>query len=276
VLPHVREWTAKYRHRRLIVVGGQTAELAFERNLRNISDAVVAPGVKDPMAIDNEFQIWNAFANNEWPALYFIEADGQIHHQMQGEADYKNSEREIQQPLSGAAGTAVANAIVGVNGHGPEAAADIRDQESPETYVDYAKSMRFASRGPNRGEAPKLYSSPATLPLNQWKLGGDWTNAGEFAALNTAGGRISYRFHARDLHRVLGNSSQGHPVRFRITIDAAPPGADHGSDVDADVRGVLNQDRLYQLVRQAGPVVDRTFETEFLDSGLRTYALTGG
>ena len=170
----------------------------------------------------------------------------------------------------------MASSIVEVNGNGAEAAADTRDLDSPETYVGYAESTRFASPGSVHRNASQLYSPIAPLALNHWTLTGVWTVGSEFAILNATSGRITYRFHARDLHMVLGNSSQGHAIRFRVTIDGAPPGSSHGSDVDADGSGVLNEDRLYQLVRQSGPVVDRTFEIEFLDSGVRAYAFTFG
>ena len=233
-------------------------------------------GVRYPVAVDNDFRIWNAFDNDAWPALYFIGPNGKIRDRVLGEGDYEGSEREIQQLLSEAAGTHVASSIVEVNANGPEAAADTRDLGSPETYVGYSQSMRFASPGVIFENAPKLYSPVAKLSLNRWTLTGVWSIDSEFAALTAPNGRITYRFHARDLHMVLGNSSQGRPIRFRVTIDGAPPGVNHGSDVDTDGWGVLNEDRLYQLVRQAGPVADRTFEIEFLDSGVRAYAFTFG
>jgi thiol-disulfide isomerase/thioredoxin len=276
VLPHVREWAAKYKDRGLVVVGVQTPEFAFEKNLGNIRNAIAGLEVRYPVAVDNDFRIWNAFDNDAWPALYFIGPNGKIRDRVLGEGDYEGSEREIQQLLSEAAGTHVTGSIVDVNANGPEAAADTRDLQSPETYVGYSQSMRFASPGVVREDAPKLYSPVARLSLNRWTLTGVWTIDSEFAALTAATGRIAYRFHARDLHMVLGNSLQDHPIRFRITIDGAPPGVNHGSDVDAHGWGVLNEDRLYQLVRQVGPVVDRTFEIEFLDSGVRAYAFTFG
>jgi thiol-disulfide isomerase/thioredoxin len=276
VLPHLREWAAKYKEQGLVVVGVQTPEFAFEKNLGNISNAIADLEVRYPVAVDNDFRIWNAFENDAWPALYFIGPNGKIRDRVLGEGDYEGSEREIQQLLSEAAGTHVASSIVEVNANGPEAAADTRDLGSPETYVGYSQSMRFASPGVIFENAPKLYSPVAKLSLNRWTLTGVWSIDSEFAALTAPNGRITYRFHARDLHMVLGNSSQGRPIRFRVTIDGAPPGVNHGSDVDTDGWGVLNEDRLYQLVRQAGPVLDRTFEIEFLDSGVRAYAFTFG
>jgi len=233
-LPHVREWVAKYHDRGRVVVGVQAPEFAFEKGLGNISKAVVALGVQYPGAVDNEFRIWNAFATDAWSALYFIGAVGKTSHQMQGEGDDGNSERQLHQPLSEAADTAVANSVVRVNGHGPQATADTRDLKSPEIFPGYAEPMRFASPGSIRKDAPKLNSSPATLSPNRWTLGGVWTLAGEFAVLNTAGGRISYRSDACDLHMVLGSASQGRPIRVRITIDGVPQPVDDESDEDAD------------------------------------------
>ena len=276
MLPYVRAWAAKYKQRGLVVVGVQTPEFAFEKDVHNIRDAVVDLGVLYPIAIDNDFGIWRAFRNDAWPALYFIGPDGEIRRRVVGEGQYEESERLIQQLLSEADGRRTAEGTSATIGTGPEAAADIRDLDSPETYIGYAQASGFDSLQSVRANAPKLYSAVASLPLNHWALSGQWTVGGEFAALTGASGSITYRFHARDVHLVLANSTPGHPVRFRVTIDGVPPGLNHGSDVDADGRGVLKEDRLYQLIRQSGPIVDRTFEIEFLDSGANAYSFTFG
>jgi cytochrome c biogenesis protein CcdA/thiol-disulfide isomerase/thioredoxin len=276
VLPHVRSWASKYKDRGLVVVGVQTPEFAFEKDLGNVRKALVDLGVDYPVAIDNDFKIWRAFDNEAWPALYFIGANGKIRRRVLGEGIYDDSEVLIQQLLSEANGTRVANEIAPVSGKGPEAAADEGDLGSPETYIGFAQFRSFASPGYVSENSPKRYQPVKALALNHWTLTGVWTIGSEFAALNQAPGSIAYRFHARDLHLVLANSSPGHPVRFRVKIDGAPPGVDHGSDVDADGWGSVDEDRLYQLVRQAGPIVDRTFEIEFLDSGVHAYAFTFG
>jgi thiol-disulfide isomerase/thioredoxin len=276
MLPHVREWAAKYKDRGLVVVGVQTPEFAFEKDVANVSKALTTLGVSYPVAIDNDFKIWRAFDNVAWPALYFIGADGRIRRHVFGEEGYDESEKFIQQLLAEANDAAVTNAIVSIGGQGAEAAADVRDLRSPETYVGYSQAMNFASPDLVSQDTAKLYRTEPSPPLNHWGLAGLWTIGGEFAALNNAPGSITYRFHARDLHLVLANGAQGHPIRFRVTIDGKPPGPDHGFDVDADGWGSLQEDRLYQLVRQSGPILDRTFQIEFFDAGVRAYSFTFG
>jgi cytochrome c biogenesis protein CcdA/thiol-disulfide isomerase/thioredoxin len=276
MLPYVRAWAEKYRDRGLVVIGVQTPEFAFEKDVDNVRKALVSLGVGYPVVIDNDFGVWRAFGNEAWPALYFVGADGRVRDQAFGEGNYDQSERLIQQLLSEVHGAPVAGDIVAISGKGPQAAADESDLRSPETYVGYAQARNFASPGGVREDTPSLYRTVPTLPLNRWDLAGVWTIGGEFATLNDPTGSIAYRFHSRDLHLVLALSSQGHPVRFRVTIDGAPPGPDHGFDVDAEGWGSVQDERLYQLVRQTGSVVDRTFEIEFIDAGVRAYAFTFG
>jgi thiol-disulfide isomerase/thioredoxin len=276
ILPHVRAWAEKYKSAGLIVIGVHTPEFAFEKDIGNVSKALVALGVSYPVAIDNDYRIWRAFNNAAWPALYFIGADHRIRRHVLGEGEYDQSEQLIQQLLSEADAAPVTNGTVTVNGISTQAAPDERDLRSPETYIGYTQATNFASPAFVSENASKVYRTSSALPLNHWSLAGVWTIAGEYAALNDAPGGIAYRFHARDLHLVLGRPSLGHPIRFRVTIDGNPPGADHGYDIDADGWGSLNDDRLYQLVRQAGKVVDRTFKIEFFESGVRAYAFTFG
>jgi thiol-disulfide isomerase/thioredoxin len=276
ILPYVRAWAEKYKSRGLVVIGVHTPEFAFEKDVGNVNKALVSLGVSYPVAIDNDFRIWRAFNNAAWPALYFIGADGRIRRHVLGEGEYDQSERLIRQLLSEADAVPVADGTVSVNGSSTEAAPDERDLRSPETYIGYAQATNFDSPGFVGENYSKAYKTLSALPLNHWSLTGVWTIAGENATLNDAPGSISYRFHARDVHLVLGRPAQGHPIRFRVTIDGRPPGADHGYDTDADGWGVLEDDRLYQLVRQAGKVLDRTFEIEFFESGVRAYAFTFG
>jgi thiol-disulfide isomerase/thioredoxin len=276
MLPHVREWAAKYKDRGLVVIGVQTPEFAFEKDVASVSKALMSLDVSYPVAIDNDFKIWQAFENVAWPALYFIGADGRIRRHVFGEGGYDESEKFIQQLLSEANASAVTNSIVAVGGQGPEAAADIRDLRSPETYVGYSQAMNFASPGLVSRDTAKLYRTEPSLPLNHWSLAGLWTIRAEFAVLSNAPGSIIYRFHARDLHLVLASAAPGRLIRFRVTIDGKSPGSDHGFDVDADGWGTLQEDRLYQLVRQSGAILDRTFRIEFLDAGVRAYSFTFG
>jgi len=277
-LPHVRSWAAKYKDRGLVVIGVHTPEFAFEKDVANVSKAAVALGVGYPIAIDSDFRIWRAFDNNAWPALYFFGADGRIHHHVLGEGEYEQSERVIEALLAEARAPTVSSAAAqpGIEISGTQVAPDEADLRSPETYVGYAKAENFASPDPVARDAPQTYRAYSKLWLNHWGLSGLWTVGGEFATLDQPSGRIVFRFHARDLHLVLGPSADGRPVRFRVTIDGAPPGASHGSDTDAEGLGTVRDTRLYQLVRQAGPVTDRTFEIEFLDPGVRAYAFTFG
>ena len=276
VLPHVRAWAEKYMDRGLVVIGVQTPEFAFEKDVENIRKALVSLGVTYPVAVDNDFAIWRAFGNQAWPALYFIGQDGRVQDHVFGEGRYEDSERLIQILLSEADGAPVSRDTVAVGGKGPEAAADEADLRSPETYIGYAEATNFASLGGAAEDSPKQYRTAAALPLNQWGLEGNWTIGREFAELNGTSGSITYRFHARDLNLVLAPSPQGNPIRFRVKIDGTPPGADHGFDADAEGWGSVQQARLYQLVRQAGPVANRTFEIEFFDQGVQAFAFTFG
>jgi len=275
-LPYVRAWAETYKDRGLVVIGVHTPEFAFEKNVASVEKASASLGVGYPVAVDNEFRIWRTFGNYAWPALFLIDADGRVRRSAFGEGGYEQFERLIQQLLSEANDSTVTNDIAGVTGTGLQAAADIRNLRSGEAYIGYRKAGNFASPGGIKKDAPNLYRAASMLSLNQWSLAGNWKVGGEFAALNDPSGSITYRFHSRDLHLVMAPSSQGQPVRFRIKIDGAAPGADHGVDVDSEGRGSVQESRLYQLVRQAGAVTDHTFEIEFLDAGVRAYAFTFG
>ena len=276
ILPHVRAWAEKYKSRGLMVIGVHTPEFAFEKDAGNVKKALVSLGVNYPVVIDNDYRIWRAFNNSAWPALYFIDAGGRTRRHVLGEGEYDQSEQLIQQMLSGADAAPIADGFVTVNGTSTEAAPDERNLGSPETYIGYAQATNFASPELVRKNASGVYKTATTLALNRWGLTGIWTIGSEYAALEVSPGSIVYRFHARDVHLVLARPSQGHPIRFRVRIDSRPPGADHGYDTDADGWGSLDADRLYQLVRQAGKVVDRTFEIEFFEAGVRAYAFTFG
>lgn len=275
-LPHIRAWAAKYADQGLVVIGVHTPEFAFEKDLPNVRSASASLGVRYPVAIDNDFGIWRAFNNNSWPALYIIGADGQVRRAISGEGGYDHSEQLIQQLLSEADGVDVASDIMAVVGEGPQAAADRTNLRSSETYVGYGLGRTFSSPGGLNEDSPTLYRAAMPLNLNRWSLSGIWTIGSEFATLSDSSGKIAFRFHSRDLHLVLAPPSEGRPVRFRVTIDGAPPKADHGFDVDGQGWGILKDARLYQLIRQTGPIADRTFEIEFYEEGVRAYAFTFG
>ncbi len=274
-LPYVRAWADKYKDQGLVVIGVHAPEFAFEKNLANVKKAVADLKVDYPVAIDNDYKIWRAFNNQYWPAHYFIDAEGRIRHHHFGEGDYDESERIIQLLLSQAGRKLTTADLVNVDAAGAEAAPDMARVKSPETYLGYARAENFASPGGAARNTRRTYQADVTA-LNNWGLTGDWTVTSERAALDAPGGGIVYRFHARDLHLVLGPGDDGKPVRFRVTIDGRAPGDDHGIDTDADGHGTVTGERLYQLVRQKGDITDRTFTIEFLDPGVRAYAFTFG
>jgi thiol-disulfide isomerase/thioredoxin len=275
-LPYVRAWSEKYKDQGLVVIGVHTPEFEFESDIDNVRRAAADMRVDYPIAIDNDYAIWSAFNNHYWPALYFVDAQGHIRHHQFGEGDYEQSEMIIQQLLTEAGIGGIGHELASVDARGVEAAADWGSLGSPENYVGYERTENFASPGGAVLDQPRVYAAPARLRLNDWALSGDWTVAEQATTLNQANGTIAYRFHARDLHLVMGPAAPGAPVRFRLLIDGRPPGAAHGIDVDDQGSGTVTEQRLYQLVRQPGPVTERTFEITFLDPGVRVYAFTFG
>jgi Thioredoxin like C-terminal domain len=220
--------------------------------------------------------VWNAFGNHYWPALYFADAEGRIRHHHYGEGEYQQSEMIVQRLLAEAGFSGTGPDLVSVDAGGVEAPADWASLRSPENYTGYERTENFASPGGEVPGAPHAYTTPAELRLNHWALSGDWTMGAQAATLNAAGGQIACRFHARDLHMVLGPAAPGTSTRFRVLIDGQPPGAAHGTDVDGDGNGTVSQQRLYQLIRQHGPITDRTFEIAFRDAGAQAFAFTFG
>jgi thiol-disulfide isomerase/thioredoxin len=274
-IPYIRAWAEKYKDQGLVVIGVHAPEFAFEKKIDNVKKAVADLGIAYPVAIDNDYAIWRGFHNEYWPAHYFIDAEGRIRHHHFGEGEYDESERVIQLLLAEAGKTALPAGLVTVNASGAEAAPDMSDVRSPETYVGYARAENFVSPGGAVHDMSHVYDT-GTIRLNEWALAGDWTIGGERAMLNQADGALVYRYHARDLHLVLGPAPDGKPVRFRVTIDGAAPGESHGADIDAAGEGIVIDQRLYQLVRQNGPVTDHTVEIRFLDPGVEAYAFTFG
>ncbi len=274
-LPYLKAWDEKYRAQGLVIVGVHAPEFAFEKDIHNVEQAVHELGVKYPVAIDNDYAIWNAFHNEYWPAHYLIDAQGRIRHQHFGEGAYRETELMIQALLKEAhQDIAVNEGLVQVAGIGATAAAAVKER-SPETYLGYARQANFSSPEAIRHDASKRYSVPHVLQPDQWALSGSWRIGAESALLQRSAGAISYRYRGRDLHLVLGSHS-GKPVRFRITLDGNAPGADHGADTDAQGYGVIQEQRLYQLVRQSGKIRDLTFRIEFLDADAEAFAFTFG
>lgn len=274
-IPFVRAWAEKYKDQGLVVIGVHTPEFAFEKKISNVRASVDDLKITYPVAVDNDYTIWRTFKNQYWPAHYFIDAQGRIRHHHFGEGDYEKSERIIQQLLAEAGNATVKSDVVSVKPSGLQAPGTLEAVKSPETYVGYDRAENFISEGGIVKDAAHAYTSIAPR-LNEWGLKGDWTVTGEHAALNATNGSIIYKFHARDLHLVLGPGDDGRPVRIRVTIDGAAPGDSHGMDIDADGNGVVTGQRLYQLVRQSGQITDRTFEIEFLDPGAQAFAFTFG
>jgi thiol-disulfide isomerase/thioredoxin len=275
-LPYLRAWAEKYKDQGLVVVGVHTPEFAFERDVDNVRRAAKDMRVDYPVAIDNHYSIWRAFNNSYWPALYFVDAQGHIRHHQFGEGEYEESEMILQQLLEEAANGGIGHELVSVDARGAEAAADWGSLRSPENYLGYERTENFASPGGAVLDEPRVYAAPTRLRLNHWALSGDWTIEQQATVLNEANGRIAYRFHARDLHLVLGPAARGTSVRFSVLIDGQPPGAAHGIDVDEQGNGTVSEQRLYQLIRQPKPIADRQFEIEFLDSGVEAFAFTFG
>jgi thiol-disulfide isomerase/thioredoxin len=275
-LPYVRAWAEKYKNQGLVVIGVHSPEFAFEKNVDNVRRAVKDLNVNYPIAIDSEYAIWRALNNKYWPALYFVDAQGRIRHHHFGEGEYEQSERVIQQLLAEAGRDGIGRELVSVDAGGVGAAADWGSLRSPEIYLGYERTENFASPGGAASDKRRTYAVPARLRLNHWALSGDWTMNREAAVLNNASGQIAHRFHARDLHLVMGPAAPGSSVRFRVLIDGKPPGAAHGIDVDEQGNGTVTEQRMYQLIRQPKPIADRQFEIEFLDPGVEAFAFTFG
>ncbi|MCZ7379191.1 redoxin domain-containing protein [Micromonospora sp. WMMC250] len=267
--PHVRAWSQAYRDDGLVVVGVHTPEFSFEHDVDQVRRAVTARSIDYPVAVDNDYAIWQAFDNHYWPALYFVDRDGVFRDEHFGEGRYEQSERSLQQLLG------IERDPVPVKGVGPEAEADWDNLRTPETYLGFSRGEHFASPDGPALDERRAYHLPERLSLNQWALAGDWTIGAESVVVDRAGGSIAFRFHARDAHLVLA-PAPGPSIPFRVLLDGEAPGRSHGVDVDADGNGVLQDGRLYQLVRQDGAVRERTLEITFAEPGAAAYAFTFG
>jgi thiol-disulfide isomerase/thioredoxin len=275
-LPYVRAWADKYRDHGLVVIGVHTPEFSFEHNLDNVRWALQDMKIEYPVVIDNNYAVWNAFNNEYWPALYFIDAKGHVRHHQFGEGEYQQCEAILQQLLKETGNGGISQDLVSVYPRGAEVPADAGSLRTPETYTGYGQTKSFSSPGGAAWDKPHVYTLPVSLTLNHWALAGNWTVGKEAVTLNQFPGRIAYCFHARDLNLVMGPPARGTSVRFRVLLDGQPPGLAHGADIDSEGNGTIVEQRLYQIIRQAEPITDRQFEIEFHDSGVQVFDFTFG
>ena len=273
---YFRAWGRRYRDQGLVTIGVHTPEFKFEHDIDNVRWAVRARDIDYPVAIDNDFEVWRAFANHYWPALYFVDSEGRIRHHRFGEGDYERSEMVIRQLLAEAGVQDLRPGLATVEPNPDEVQADWENLGSPESYLGYDQASGFDSGGRAVFDRSHEFTAPVDLRLNHWALTGRWTVRSDASALNGSSGRIAYQFHARDVNLVMGPASKGSAVRFRVLLDGESAAAAHGADVDADGNGTIVQQRMYQLIRQPGPIRDRRFEIEFLDAGVEAFCFTFG
>jgi hypothetical protein len=273
---YYRAWSQRYRDQGLVAIGVHTPEFKFEHDLDNVRWAVQARKIDYPIAIDNDFEVWQSFANHYWPALYFVDAQGRIRHHRFGEGDYERSEMVIRQLLADGGVEDVRPGLATIEPNGDEVQADWENFGSPESYLGYDHATGFDAGGGAAWDEPHTYAAPAHLRLNHWGLTGNWTVRSDASALESPNGRVAYQFHARDVNLVMGPARKGATVRFRVFLDGEDAAAAHGVDVDAAGHGTVVQQRMYQLIRQPGPISDRRFEIEFLDGGAEAFCFTFG
>ena len=274
-VPYIRAWAAKYRERGLVVVGVHTPEFKFEEDLVNINAAVGRFQIDYPIAVDSGQQIWQAWGNRYWPALYLVDANGKIRHHQFGEGGYDKMERAIQSLLAEASPGPVDNTLVNPRSNDEQMAPDFANLGSDEAYLGYQKASNLRLTPRLREDRPQVYSA-GQLGLNQLGLNGRWIVGAESAVADEPGAGVACQFSARDLHLVMGPGAAGGKVRIKVMLDGKAPGADHGADIDADGMGVIDATRLYQLVRQSGQVRQRRFDIQFLDQGAKAFAFTFG
>jgi thiol-disulfide isomerase/thioredoxin len=274
--PYIKAWVAKYSDAGLVVIGAHTPEFSFEKERENVETAVRDLKITYPIAIDTNYEIWRAFNNEAWPAQYLIDGKGRIRYHHFGEGEYGEIERLIQELLKENGATTLPSGVTSVSAIGIEAPPDWTNERSPETYLGYRQAQNFASPEKLHKDSAQLFSAPAKLSLNHWGLSGSWNVNAESAVLQSVPGRIVFRFHSRDLHLVLAPCKDAKPVRFVVRLDGAAPGENSGGDTAPDGSGQIREPRLYQLIRQKGPIVDHTFEIEFLDPGVHALDFTFG
>jgi thiol-disulfide isomerase/thioredoxin len=275
-LGYVRAWHEKYRDQGLVVVGVHTPEFPFERDADNVHWAAKYQRVEYPIALDPDYAVWRAFANNYWPAVYIADGEGRIRHTHFGEGGYVECEMAVQMLRREAGRSDVPEGLVSVADEGFEAQADWQTLGSPETYLGYQQAQNFVSADGAEFDEPHDFAVPDRLERNQWALAGNWTFGPGASVLNEADGRLVFRFHARDVNLVMGPPEGGSSIPFRVTVDGEPPADAHGLDVDAGGNGTLDRPRLHQLIRKPRSITDRTFEITFLSSGAQAYCFTFG
>ncbi len=274
-LPYVNAWAEKYQDQGLVVIGVHAPEFAFEKDINNVAKAVKDLNISYPVAIDNNYAIWRGFNNRYWPAHYFIDVQGRIRGHHFGEGNYDESEKMIQQLLAEVNNKPVSTSLVTSTATGVGLAASMRDIQSPETYIGYSRAENFVSNGGQVPDQSHSYTAPTTLQINQWALVGNWKIGAESAVQLSDQGRLSYRFHARDLHLVMGSTTTK-PIHFRVTLNGKALGKNHGVDTDENGMGTVTGQRLYQLIRQTQPITDQTFEIEFIEPNVEVFAFTFG
>lgn len=274
--PYVRAWHEKYTEAGLTVVGVHTPEFGFEHDLPTVAERVRKLDIAYPVAVDSDYGVWGDFANQYWPALYLADASGRVRYHHFGEGEYAMTETVVQQLLVDAGAADVDADLVRPRPYGLEVAADWGTLRSPETYLGYGQSSGFVSEDARHYDVAHDYGGDARLALNEWNLTGRWTQTRDAAVLNAAGGRIAFSFHARDVNLVMGPAPGSAPVPFRVLLDGRPPGDAHGTDVDAEGRGLLDEQNTYQLLRQRERVETRVFELEFEAAGAEAYCFTFG
>lgn len=275
-LPYVQAWAEKYKSQGLVVIGVHTPEFSFEKNADNVRRAIDDMKIGFPVAMDNNYAIWNGFDNQYWPALYFADAKGRVRHRQFGEGNYDDSEKFIQKLLVEAGAGNVNKDLSPVNASGVEAAADLSTLGSPENYLGYERTLDFMSPEGPVADRRHQYTVPSQLRLNEWALSGLWTMGRESDVVNEANGKLVYRFHARDVNLIMGAAKPGNPLRFRVLIDGKAPGNAHGIDTDQEGYGTVTEQRMYQLIRQPAPITDREFTIEFMDPGAEVFDFTFG
>jgi thiol-disulfide isomerase/thioredoxin len=273
---YYRAWSQRYRNKGLVTIGVHTPEFTFEHDLDNVRWAVQARKIDYPVAVDSDYEVWQAFANHYWPALYFVDAEGRIRHHRFGEGDYERSEMVIRHLLVEAGVDDLPEGLAAIDPNGDEVQADWEDLRSPESYLGYDHANGFDSGGSATFDKAHDYTAPSRLRLNRWGLTGNWTVRSDASALAAPNGRIAYQFHARDVNLVMGPAKKGTSVPFRVWLDGEIAGAAQGTDVDSHGHGTVVQQRMYQLIRQAKPIAGRRFEIEFLDSGVEAFCFTFG
>ena len=273
---YYRAWSQRYRNKGLVTIGVHTPEFTFEHDLDNVRWAVQARKIDYPVAVDSDYEVWQAFANHYWPALYFVDAEGRIRHHRFGEGDYERSEMVIRHLLVEAGVDDLPEGLAAIDPNGDEVQADWEDLGSAESYLGYDQANGFDAGGSATYDKVYNYTAPSALRLNRWGLAGNWTVRSDASALTAPNGRIAYQFHARDVNLVMGPAKKGTSVPFRVWLDGEIAGAAQGTDVDSHGHGTVEQQRMYQLIRQAKPIAGRRFEIEFLDSGVEAFCFTFG